>query len=159
MELSIDHLTITPIKLFSNTSPPPMRRLYCYVEPDMYDEVMGIAHYEGMEISATVRELLKFALSSYQITKEIAQTEGITPEETMTDLISHAYRYYKYRQGTINPALPANAKTFFCQVCGHEEKVRRQHSTKILNEEYKFCEDCFFADKHKPFIVTLLNRA
>lgn len=159
MELSIDHISVTPIRLFSNNNPPPMRRLYCYVEPEVYEEVLGIAHHEGMEISATIRQLLSFALAYYQETQEIAQSEGITLQETITDLVSHSYRYYRYRQGTLNPALPANSKTFFCQVCGQEEKVRRQHSTKILNEEYKFCEDCFFADKHKPFIVRLLNRA
>src|SRR4051812_43546354 len=119
MELSIDHLsTTTTVKLFASNTPPPMRRLYCYVDPEMYDEVLGIAHYEGVEISATVRELLRFALNYYQETKEIAQAEGITLEETMKDLVSHAYRYYKYRQGTLNAVLPANTKTFFCQVCG-----------------------------------------
>jgi len=136
-----------------------MRRLYCYVEPDMNEEVLGIAPVEDMAISATVRELLKFSLASYQETKEIARAEGITPQETMQELVSHAYRYYRYRQGTLNSALPTNAKTFFCPVCGQEEKIRRQLSNKILNEEYKLCEDCFFADKHKPFIATLLNRA
>src|SRR5882757_5900431 len=156
MELSID-LSTTPVKLFGNTTPPPMRRLYCYVEPEMYEEVLGIAHYEGIEISATVRNLLSFALAYYQQTKEIAQSEGITLQETMTDLVSHAYRYYKFRQGTLNPALPTNTKTFHCQICRNETSVRRKHRVALLNEEFSCCENCFFADRHIDLSITFLK--
>ncbi len=107
-----------------------MRRLYFYIEPDVYEEIKVIALYEGLEISATIRQLIAIAL-----------------------------RAYKFRRGTLNPALPQNTKTFFCQVCGQMNSVRRQHTATVLNEEYKFCEDCFFADKYKSFVITLINRA
>jgi hypothetical protein len=131
MELSIDHVSVTPIKLFSKNTPPPMRRISCYVEPEMYEEVAGIAHYEGMDVSSTSRELLSFALSYYQKTKELAQTVGVDVSVTLEemaafaltfyqktkevaqeegldittaadDLASYALRNYHYRKGTLN---------------------------------------------------------
>src|SRR4051812_48727563 len=94
MELSIDHVSITPIKLFSSNTPPPMRRISCYVDTEMYDEVVGIAHFEGMEVSATARELLTFALSYYQKTKELAQTTGVDISVTIEEMAAFSLTFY-----------------------------------------------------------------
>jgi hypothetical protein len=130
MQMNIQTETIAVTKMFPESTKPPMRRLYAYVEPEMYQEVIDIAQHEGMEISATVRELLALAM-----------------------------RYYKFKQGVLNPTNPQNTKTFYCQVCSALTGMRKMHKAQILNEEYHFCENCFFAGRHKNFIVTMVNRS
>jgi hypothetical protein len=131
MELSIDHISVTPIKLFSNNNPPPMRRIWFRIEPEMHEEVLGIAHYESMDLSEAIRKLLSFSLTYYQKTKELAQSKGQTVPATIDDmaafamtfyektkdiaeaegldinaaadeLVSYALRNYHYRKGTLN---------------------------------------------------------
>jgi hypothetical protein len=116
-------------KLLPTSSKPPMRRLEAYVEGEIQEKIISIAKHEEMHISAAIRELLGIALT-----------------------------YYEYRRGTLNPDAPQNSKTFHCQVCAKETSVRKRHSVAINLEEFKFCEDCFFADKHKPFMVRMINR-
>ncbi len=115
--------------LFTPTTKPVMRRVSSYIEPAVYDELTEVAAHEGLELSATIRELLAIAL-----------------------------RYYKFKKGTLNPTHPHNDKTFYCQICGQLTKVRNMHTVIVMNDVYSFCEPCFFADKYKGFVVSLINR-
>ena len=118
------------VKFLSTPEPPRMRRINLFIEEPMNEEIRTIADCEELDFSSTIRELLTIAL-----------------------------RYYKFRQGTLNPHAPQNSKMVYCQVCGGLTKVRYMHTTTVLNEEYKFCEDCFFTDKYKNFIITMINRS
>jgi hypothetical protein len=192
MEATFQTPQITDIRLLGKTVAPHMRRLYIYVEPEIYDDALAIARSEGMDISEAVRELLRFsltyhqktkeiaqtqgmdilttigelaafALTFYQKTKEIAQQEGLDIATTTGELYAYAVRYHSFRRGTLNEerneALPEKSKTFHCQICRTETNIRRRHKVQVLNEEYFCCEDCFFADKHKGLVITLMNRA
>lgn len=121
----------TPQPVFSTTpKPTPMRRINCYVDEAMHQEVAEIATYEGMELSATARELMSIGL-----------------------------RFYRFKRGTLNAALPQNNKTFYCQICGQLTKLRNMHTVIVMNDSYSFCEPCFFADKHKGFVCSQVQRS
>src|SRR2546426_986526 len=115
---------------FLDTDPKPSRRRVRFtLDEETYQEVLDVARSEGIDFSTTVGALLEFAL-----------------------------RYYKFKRGTFNDSLPQNSKTFYCQICGQLTSMRRLHRAQVLNEEYQFCETCFFAEKYKAFIIILLNR-
>jgi hypothetical protein len=118
-----------PVKFLNATVTPPMRRVNFFIDTDTHTEISEIARCEGLDFSATIRELVSYALRSY-----------------------------KLRRGTLNGSLPQNTKTFFCQICGQLTSMRRLHRAQVLTEEYQFCENCFFAGRHKQFIIILLNR-
>jgi hypothetical protein len=120
----------TTIATFLDIDPrQPRRRTRLTLDEDLYQEVLEVADAEGLDFSAAAGALLEFAL-----------------------------RYYKFKRGTLNASLPQNSKTFYCQICGQLTSMRRLHKAQVLNEEYQFCELCFFAEKHKIFIITLVNR-
>ena len=115
MEITYQPQDVPQQKFFSTTVKPPMRRLYCYVEPAIYDEIAQIAQSEGLEFSATTRELIALAL-----------------------------RYYKFKRGTLNQEKPENSKTFFCQSCNRETNIRKVIYKQVDFDEYRICEQCAF---------------
>jgi hypothetical protein len=130
MNTNLPPVQQTTVVRFLNIDPKPSRRrIRATLDEDKYEAVMQVAEYEGLEFSEALNRLLEISL-----------------------------RYYEYKRGTLNEAKPENAKTFHCQICGEETSLRRRHRLQILNEEYLSCEDCFFADKHKAFIVMLMDR-
>jgi hypothetical protein len=131
MHLNLESSVVSVSQVKSPHTPSPrLRHTTMRLYEDMYEEIVEIARSEGdMEMSAVFRELLTLAL-----------------------------RYYKFKQGTLNPDSSQNEKTFYCQICGQMHKVRYRHKAIVYNEEYVFCEDCFFADKDKAFIIRQLKQ-
>jgi hypothetical protein len=129
------HTTCPPngtatIKFFNVSEPPRMRRINYFIEEATIEEIRTIAQYEELDFSTTARELMDIGL-----------------------------RFYQFKRGTLNPNNPNNDKLIYCQVCGQLTKVRKMHTTRVINEDYKFCEDCFFADKHKKFVIAMIQRS
>lgn len=129
MELNISAQSVTHVKFLASTPRQSMRRIVGYLEPEMYEEIVEVARMEDLELSAAIRELLSISL-----------------------------RYYRFKKGALNSQSPDNDKLFYCQVCGKQSKLRYLHIASVLNEEYKFCEDCFFADKYKSFVKVQIDR-
>lgn len=92
-----------------------MRRLRCYIDPTMYGEIEEIARSENLEFPETVRQLLSISL-----------------------------RYYRHKRGTLNPNAPQNSKTFYCQSCRRETRLRNVIYKQIDFDQYLICEDCAF---------------
>jgi hypothetical protein len=92
----------------------------------------------------------------YNEVSAIAKAEHLEISAALNQLLTLAVRYYKVKQETPKPQ-PAE-KTFYCQVCGKTCKTRYMHKAVVFSEEYKFCEACFFADKHKQFVITQITR-
>ncbi len=117
------------VKFLTPPPSPRLRRTNLFLEEPMLEEIKEISEYEELDYSTTVRQLLELAL-----------------------------RYYKFKRGTLNTTLPQNNKTFYCQVCRELTSVRKQHSVAIMLEEFRFCEDCFFANKYKKLLIEQIGR-
>jgi hypothetical protein len=94
--MEISYQQVTHVKLLSDTTRPPMRRIYGYVEPEMYDELLEVARLEGMDISAIIRKLLDVALKPYREDKqamESAQTYDLDAP-TSREIIRFAFKFY-----------------------------------------------------------------
>lgn len=116
-------------KIFTTTEKPPMRRIYGYVEPALYQELLTIAESEDLDISAAIRELLALAL-----------------------------RYYKFKKGTLNNTKADNAKTFYCQSCKVETKMRYVCYKNLDFDQYLICEECMFnKEKLSKFVAKILQ--
>lgn len=92
----------------------------------------------------------------YQQVLEIAKAERLEVSEALSQLLTLAVNHYKTKREEPQPA-PVE-KTFYCQVCGNNCKTRYMHKAVVFSEEYKFCEDCFFAQRHKRFVITQIER-
>src|SRR5687768_8863123 len=108
---------------FLDTPQPAKRRIAGYIEPELYNEIAVIAQEENIQLVEVVAQLLELAV-----------------------------RHYKLKKNEVQPKETVSEKTFYCQVCGKTCKTRYMHKATVFNEEYKFCEDCYFADKHKKFV-------
>src|SRR3712207_4165488 len=86
------------IKLLAATEPPRRRRIYSYLEPTVYDELVELAHSEGLDISTTIRDLISFSLQIYREIKDLSQRERAELPATMQELVLFALHFYRETQ-------------------------------------------------------------
>ncbi len=84
-------------KILTTSDAPRMRRINFFIEEPVYQEILEIAQYGGLEFSSAIRELVARALPSYkesreQYVKEVAQSQD-TDTSTTRDVIQFAFQF------------------------------------------------------------------
>jgi len=106
-------------------------------------------HYRTVEL--TVSDTMASAVDT------IATAQKINTDDTLCKLIALGLEVYKFKQKLFNAKIVILESSLYCQNCSLLTRIKHSFKVTLFNDDYVFCDQCFYTYKHITFGIRMLE--